>query len=212
MEDFLKQIKKDREVKEFISKLSKDEIEMNICLFLEQVSANKICNSCKGKKECLSDVTNMQSYLIKDTSVISREYYPCSYKNIIDEDLLEILYTPNDIELGDIDVTTERNEIIKSIQEYKASNGVKGIYLYGSFGTGKTFLMLNLAKYLVKKGKKVRLAVKSNFGTMKNATWKSNKKTVATVKNGVVTGKKKGTAKISAKFAGKTYTCTVKVK
>lgn len=71
---------------------------------------------------------------------------------------------------------------------------------------------INKYKATVKKGKKVRLAVKSNFGTMKNATWKSNKKTVATVKNGVVTGKKKGTAKISAKFAGKTYTCTVKVK
>lgn len=71
---------------------------------------------------------------------------------------------------------------------------------------------INKYKATVKKGKKVRLAVKSNFGTMKNVTWKSNKKKVATVKNGVVTGKKKGTAKISAKFAGKTYTCTVKVK
>ena len=71
---------------------------------------------------------------------------------------------------------------------------------------------INKYKATVKKGKKVKLAVKSNFGTMKNVTWKSNKKTVATVKKGIVTGKKKGTAKISAKFAGKTYTCTVKVK
>ena len=54
--------------------------------------------------------------------------------------------------------------------------------------------------------------VKSNFGTMKNVTWQSSKKRVATVKKGIVTGKKKGTAKISAKFGGKTYTCTVKVK
>ena len=71
-----------------------------------------------------------------------------------------------------------------------------------------------LSKYkaVIKKGRKLKLSVISNFGTMKNVTWKTSKKSVATVKKGVVTGKKKGSVKISAKVAGKTYTCTVKVK
>ena len=73
MEQFLDIIKKDKEVNKFISNLSNEEIEMNICLLLEQVKANEVCNKCKGKKECLSDVLNMQSYLIKNTSIVTRE-------------------------------------------------------------------------------------------------------------------------------------------
>ena len=53
--------------------MTNEEIEMNICLLLEQVKANKICENCKGKKECLSDVDMMQSYLIKNTSVVTRD-------------------------------------------------------------------------------------------------------------------------------------------
>ena len=80
MQEYIKKINEDKEVSEFASKLTKDELDMNICLLLEQVNANKICNNCKGKKECLSDVDFMQSYLIKNTSVVTREYYDCRYK------------------------------------------------------------------------------------------------------------------------------------
>lgn len=50
-------------------------------------------------------------------------------------------------------------------------------------------------------------------GTSKKVTWKSSNKKVATVsKNGKVTGKKKGTAVITAKVSGKSYKCKVTVK
>ena len=45
MEQYLKQINEDIEVKKFASKLSQEELENNICLLLEQVRANKICNA-----------------------------------------------------------------------------------------------------------------------------------------------------------------------
>ena len=51
MKDFIDIINKDKEVKEFADSLTNDELEMNICLLLEQVRANKICNDCKGKKQ-----------------------------------------------------------------------------------------------------------------------------------------------------------------
>lgn len=61
----------------------------------------------------------------------------------------------------------------------------------------------------LKKGKKITLKVLNAKG---NITWKSSKKKVATVsKKGVVKGKKKGTATITAKVNGKTYKCKVKV-
>jgi len=59
-------------------------------------------------------------------------------------------------------------------------------------------------------GQKVTLKVK---GTSKKAKWSSSKKSVATVSSkGVVTGKKHGTATISAKVSGKTYKCKITVK
>ena len=173
MEKYIDIIKKDKEVNKFISNLTNDEIEMNICLLLEQVKANEICNNCKGKKQCLSDVLNMQSYLIKNTSIVTREYCDCSYKTNLSSNGLDIMYFPDNMNFADIYANDRRAGIFNAIQEYKQSDGTKGIYLYGPFGSGKTFLLLNLANYLsTKKNKKVIFAyypelvreVKSSIG------------------------------------------------
>lgn len=71
-------------------------------------------------------------------------------------------------------------------------------------------IKLNKKKVSLVKGKTVKLKVK---GTKKKVTWKSSKKKVATVnKKGKVTAKKKGTATITAKVAGKKLKCKVTVK
>lgn len=59
-------------------------------------------------------------------------------------------------------------------------------------------------------GKTVQLKIS---GTKKKAKWSSNKNSVATVtQKGKVTGKKKGTATITAKIGSKKYTCKITVK
>ncbi len=69
---------------------------------------------------------------------------------------------------------------------------------------------LNKTKVTVKVGRSVKLKLKN---AKKKVTWKSSNKKVAVVnKKGKVTGKKQGTVKITAKSAGKKYTCTVSVK
>jgi len=159
MQEYIKKIQEDKEVHEFASKLSNEELEMNICLLLEQINANKICNNCKGKKECLSDVELMQSYLIKNTSIVTREYYDCSYKLNLTGNGLDILYFPEQMKLDEVYPSKNRDDIFNAIQEYKKSDGGKGIYLYGPFGTGKTYLLLSLANFLAtKKNKKVIFA------------------------------------------------------
>lgn len=68
---------------------------------------------------------------------------------------------------------------------------------------------LNKTEATINKGKTLQLKV---TGTKSKVTWATSKKDVATVdKNGKVTAKAKGTAKITATVGKKKYTCTVKV-
>lgn len=68
---------------------------------------------------------------------------------------------------------------------------------------------LNKTKATVYNGKKLKLKVS---GTKETVKWSSSKKTVATVKKGVVTAKKPGTTRIKAKVVGQTLVCKVTVK
>lgn len=69
---------------------------------------------------------------------------------------------------------------------------------------------LNKTSVTIMKGNTRQLKVKN---TSKKVTWKSSKRSVATVDaNGLVTAKKKGKAVIAAKVGKKKYTCKVTVK
>ena len=85
----------------------------------------------------------------------------------------------------------------------------------GDSGTSRpvmipTTISLNAANAKIAKGKK--LTLKANTNKRIAVTWTSSKPKVASVKNGVVTGRKVGTAVITARTAdGKTASCKVKV-
>ena len=69
---------------------------------------------------------------------------------------------------------------------------------------------LNKKKVTIAVGKKYRLKVKHKGA--KKVKWSSSNKKVVTVKSGLITAKKMGTAKIRAKVGKKTLTCKVVVK
>ena len=70
-------------------------------------------------------------------------------------------------------------------------------------------MKLNKSKVTVFVGKTVNLKMQ---GTSKKVTWTSNNKSIATVSKGKITGKKAGTATVTAKVAGQKFTCKVTVK
>ncbi len=78
----------------------------------------------------------------------------------------------------------------------------------------KKIVKVTPAKKTLKKGKKVTLKVTLPKGSAGKVTFKSNKPKVAAVTSkGVVTAKKKGTAKITVKtYNNKKKTVTIKVK
>ncbi len=183
--DFLKEALKDKEVQEFTKNLSKEEIELNVLLLYQQAKQNKICQACQGKDVCKSDVEYMKSTLEKTNNLINRVYDTCPYKEIINDGTLDIMFFPQTTLEEEVYVSEARDAIFHEIQRVKEGS-TKGIYLHGSFGTGKTYLMMSLAKYLSRKGKKVIFAyypelvrkVKSSIGDGTLERMISNMKTI----------------------------------
>ena len=72
----------------------------------------------------------------------------------------------------------------------------------------KDKIQLNRNKILIAKGESYKLKLKGN---KKSVKWSSDNKKIATVKNGLVIGKRKGSATITAKVGKKKYKCKVTV-
>lgn len=125
------------------------------------------CKKCKGLFMCQNKINGF-AYLpkIKDKQ-IDFCYKACKYKKIDDEEkaYLKNIYSfdiPKEIKEARMkDIYTDdknRFEIIKYLKEfitnYKNKKEVKGLYLYGNFGSGKTYLIAAMFNELARMGYK----------------------------------------------------------
>lgn len=162
MEKIINELKneifEDQEIVKFIRKhkITEEAFIKNITLFYLQKRTNDICNNCLGKKPCALEEEEMQSELIYHHGNISRKYFPCKYLDKINEDFFELHFFPNLEIVGKLYDSPARAEIIRAINEFlKDPLNNKGFYLHGPFGTGKTFILLQVAKQLTIKRYKV---------------------------------------------------------
>ena len=143
----------DEYVAKFVSdnKLSEDEIEEAVFDFYNVSQALKVCKACKGKGECRLETFDTHPGLVYANGVKVVDL-PCEYKDLISPRYLELLYFPGEYVDGDLKVASARSEVYKALKAYN-KNPLKnqGIYLHGTFGTGKTFILLKEAKELAKK-------------------------------------------------------------
>ena len=169
-------------VKEFceVNKLTDNEIILNMAaLFTYQEGINE-CLNCNGKV-CQASVNEMYPTLsIDENRKISVTYNECEKVKALRPGNLEVIaYTENDF---DIDITPSRAKLLKEFNEFCENyfnqdnkKIVKGLYLFGECGVGKSLLAYRFAKTLVNKGAKVVFAyypdlvreIQSAFGTPK---------------------------------------------
>lgn len=165
MEDVLKKIKselsKDPEIVSFVREheITSEVVDRNLSILYQQKQANDICRNCMGKKTCAMEAYLWKPELEFHHGNINQRLRRCPYVDTFNEDLLEMLFVPDDYQSGKVDGTKERMEVLSEIKRFVENpTKAKGLYIHGQFGTGKTYILLHLAQELTKMGLRVVFA------------------------------------------------------
>lgn len=144
---------------------------------LEKASCeHKNCSKCKNIMECLNEVTGYAYTPDVNGNDIEFAYYPCEFKKMmeIENKYLNNIYyfdMPKDIKnarMKDINPKDKnRFETIKWIKtfltNYEENKHIKGLYLNGNFGCGKTYLLSAMLNELARNGERVAIIYYPEF-------------------------------------------------
>lgn len=158
---------KDEDFKALVAKLKLNEnIALKYTSKLERtVLELKKCSKCRSLQECKQNINGCVYYPTVEGSRVRFNYVACKYKlNFLKEEKNRSLIFEEppailNARMADIDLTDKkRAAVIKWIQKfyknYEKEKSIKGAYLHGSFGSGKSFILSALLNELAKKGAK----------------------------------------------------------
>ncbi|MBQ6498249.1 MAG: primosomal protein DnaI [Bacilli bacterium] len=159
----------DKDFKDFVYGLNiKEEILIKYTSSLQDafLECNN-CKNCKGLSTCKNKITGYKYTPVYEGNIISFTYDECSKEkkrreNNSYKDNLGLYELPKELKeacFKDLYKDDKaRVPIIKYFKEfidnYKKEDKPKGIYLNGSFGSGKTYLIAALFNEMAKKGEK----------------------------------------------------------
>lgn len=142
--------------------------EENVDPYLVELEAVKVsqlnCKACKGLSECSNQLEGHKKHVVRHNGSPVFINKPCNYLKVEEErkrqqGLIKSYYVPNelrDVTLNNVKIDKDRVEIVKHLIDYAKSvvpgqDGI-GVYLYGNFGIGKTYLLWALVNHLSKRG------------------------------------------------------------
>lgn len=153
---------KDERFVRLVTKLkwSEEEVKSRTTKLQDSIEELSHCKECKGLFECKNAYKGHVSMPKKEEGRIYFTYLPCKYtkKSIELKNAKESEEKINErARMKDIDNKGDkkRNKVISWIvhfyNDYDASKTMKGLYLHGNFGSGKTFLISALLHELEEK-------------------------------------------------------------
>jgi len=169
--EYIKSLKDDN-FKELVTKLSLTEDKlMKYTSKLQECSVEHgHCKTCKSLAECKNSVVGFVITPYATNNRLTFSYDICRYnqklreKNKYQENAFyfDIPKEIREAKMSEIyRVDKKRAEIIawldNFIENYKKTKQGKGLYLYGNFGSGKTYLLAALFNELAKNGEKVAI-------------------------------------------------------
>lgn len=164
-DNFVKALKDPNFVKVVNSLNVADEIKYRYTSSLQEIAKNvSICSNCKGLAFCPYDVKGLYKDAEVSDNLIKFVYRECPFKKKYDNDreFLKNIYVykmPKEISEASFRKIykddSNRLETIKYLKgfydNYSKGKKIKGLYLHGNFGCGKTYLVAALFNELAKK-------------------------------------------------------------
>lgn len=150
-EDFAKLVKR--------TKLTKEQAKKNNTMLLDTCEELKNCANCKGLHMCKNKVLGHVLYPSNSDGTLKFIYTPCKYQKDLEKN--KAIKEKELDEIGNASfkelITDDKNRIpvIKWLKNYydhyEKVNTLKGLFLHGSFGSGKTYLIAALLNELKNK-------------------------------------------------------------
>lgn len=143
--------------------VSEECLEKNTSKLENTVIELKNCKGCKGLDYCKNKIIGHIEYPKEENDSLIFVYKPCKYEKnkVIEKNNVLFFESPKflrEAKLSDFFPEKERLEIKKYIKEflnnYNKNEIQKGLYLHGSFGSGKSYIISALLNELSDKGAK----------------------------------------------------------
>jgi primosomal protein DnaI len=143
--------------------LTSEMIDKSIMKLYEYANLSKECNKCPSLDGCINFMKGYHPNLVIQRGSIDLNYDKCPRKMIDDEKrknekLIQSLYVPKDILRASFDTLYQDDTRIDAMQKaaafvmnYTPGSSQKGIYFYGKFGVGKSYLLGAVANELAEK-------------------------------------------------------------
>lgn len=155
------------DVRDFLRKhqqdITEEIIEKSLMKLYEYTQQSRYCHKCESLEACTNMMKGYHPELILTRSSIDLRYDRCPRKIMEDEKrknekLIKSLHVPKDILNASFEELEHDEERIDAVQKaaafllkYEQGKPVKGLYFYGKFGVGKSYLLGAIANKLAKK-------------------------------------------------------------
>ncbi|WP_100405072.1 primosomal protein DnaI [Bacillus solitudinis] len=150
-------------------------IEQGMIKLYEFKKEQQHCSKCPGLKKCPNLMQGFQPELFVERGHININYSTCDVKKKEDQlkqqrQLIKSLYIPKEIleaRFDAIDLDSEREEASATALEFalhaKPGEDGQGLYFFGMFGVGKTYIMGAIANELKDRGVETLIVYTPDF-------------------------------------------------
>lgn len=152
-------------IHENASSVDDDMINRSMGKLYEFINQHTECRSCESLQKCDNLLKGFKPKLTIDRNLIDIRYERCEKKVAQEErkqqeSLIQCWYMPKEVlraSMGDVMLDDKsRMEAVTAadyfIENYKAGELIKGLYMHGPFGVGKTYILGAIANELSQRG------------------------------------------------------------